>query len=292
MKLKNKKTLLEWLSTGIIINVRNEETFALKKSFRTNYRKLILIFFIAMAALFCINTWLSYVVIIRWFNSEDDRIVLKRKILSLNLTLDSLKKEIIFQENYIKHLRAIINGEEANFDIQSNSVKKNESFSLDNASVELEKISPEDSFLRASFETENSKVQFVADDSKTILSEITFIQPAHGVITSEFDPEIKHFGLDIVAKKDEPIKSVADGTVLLATWTYEAGYTVVIQHKSNILSVYKHNSTVFKNVGDFVRQGEVIALMGNTGKYTTGPHLHFEIWINGNPINPKKLINL
>lgn len=292
MKLKNKKTLLEWLSTGIIINVRNEETFALKKSFRTNYRKLILIFFIAMAALFCINTWLSYVVIIRWFNSEDDRIVLKRKILSLNLTLDSLKKEIIFQENYIKHLRAIINGEEANFDIQSNSVKKNESFSLDNASVELEKISPEDSFLRASFETENSKVQFVADDSKTILSEITFIQPAHGVITSEFDPEIKHFGLDIVAKKDEPIKSVADGTVLLATWTYEAGYTVVIQHKSNILSVYKHNSTVFKNVGDFVRQGEVIALMGNTGKYTTGPHLHFEIWINGNPVNPKKLINL
>lgn len=290
--MKARKSLLEWLKTRIIINIRNEETFALKRSFKTTYAKLLLFLGLGFVLLIVIYTWALNGLLGQWINPEYDQVVLNRKIIKLNRTIDSVNQVIASQEKYFHHLNAIVNGED--FENDKHGVKDKSAVVLasEDAISELAMISFEDSLLRSQFEIGNYKMETIIEERKTSLTDMILISPANGVISSEYDPKIKHFGLDIVSKTDEPIKTVADGTVVMASWTYDSGYILVIQHKSNIVSVYKHNSTLFKSVGEFVRQGEVVALMGNTGKYTTGPHLHFEIWFNGNPVNPKKFINL
>ena len=111
--------------------------------------------------------------------------------------------------------------------------------------------------------------------------------PVHGTLTSKFNPEIKHWGIDIAAKEDEPILATLSGTVILATWTIETGNTIQIQHDDNLISVYKHNSVLLKNAGDKVQAGDPIAIIGNSGEFTSGTHLHFEIWHDGVPVNPE-----
>jgi murein DD-endopeptidase MepM/ murein hydrolase activator NlpD len=96
--------------------------------------------------------------------------------------------------------------------------------------------------------------------------------------------------VDIVSKQNEAIKAVLDGTVILSNWTLETGYVIVIQHPQNIVSVYKHNSAVLKKTGEIVKAGDPIAILGNTGEMSSGSHLHFELWYNGTPVNPKDYI--
>ena len=112
-----------------------------------------------------------------------------------------------------------------------------------------------------------------------------------GIVTRKFSTAIDHYGVDIVSKSNEPVKAAADGTVIFADWSQESGNVIAIQHRGNIVSVYKHNSALLKKVGNFVNSGEVIAIIGNTGELTTGPHLHFELWYNGNPVNPEEFIS-
>ena len=112
------------------------------------------------------------------------------------------------------------------------------------------------------------------------------------IITDGFNPKTDHYGIDMVAQENEPVRSVADGVVIMSSWTLDGGYVVAIQHPGNLISVYKHNSELFKNVGNFVAAGEVVATIGNTGELTSGPHLHLELWHNGNPVNPEEYIAL
>ncbi len=117
-----------------------------------------------------------------------------------------------------------------------------------------------------------------------------FFTPIQGLITDKFNREEQHFGVDLVANPNEPIKAVLNGTVIMADWTSDNGYIIAIQHKDDLLSIYKHNSALLKKVGDYVRYGEVISIIGNTGKLSHGPHLHFELWYNGYPIDPEEAI--
>jgi murein DD-endopeptidase MepM/ murein hydrolase activator NlpD len=110
------------------------------------------------------------------------------------------------------------------------------------------------------------------------------------VLTAGFDPQNNHYGVDIVAKENEPVKTITDGTVILATWTLETGYIISIQHSNELISIYKHNSVLLKKIGDVVRGGEIISIIGNTGELTSGQHLHFELWYKGTPLNPQKFI--
>jgi len=123
------------------------------------------------------------------------------------------------------------------------------------------------------------------------MRESDIIEPVDGVISSEFQPEIRHYGIDILAPKNTAVKTIMDGFVFSSGWDLETGYTLGIQHKGNILSFYKHNSILLKEKGTFVRAGEAVAIIGNTGTLSSGPHLHFELWHNGKPVNPKDFIN-
>jgi len=115
--------------------------------------------------------------------------------------------------------------------------------------------------------------------------------PISGVVSSYFDPEKDHLGVDILAPHDTPVKAIWDGHVIMADWTLETGYTIGIQHADDMVSFYKHNASLLKKNGAFVRAGEAIAIIGNTGKLTSGPHLHFELWLQGKPVDPTNYID-
>ena len=150
------------------------------------------------------------------------------------------------------------------------------------------KPSVEDSILRAEVEAEES-ISLNSNLKEKKLNSF-FIKPVDGLITDGFNKKIGHFGVDVVSKKGAFISSIDDGMVLFSSWTHEFGYVLVIKHQNSFISFYKHNSEVFKSKGDYVKSGETIAIIGNSGKYSTGPHLHFELWKGSSPVNPMNYI--
>jgi murein DD-endopeptidase MepM/ murein hydrolase activator NlpD len=127
-------------------------------------------------------------------------------------------------------------------------------------------------------------------DAAALLNEYHFMQPTSGVVTDEYNINTGHYGIDIAAKRDQAVQSTLDGTVISTGFEVETGYTITIQHKDNLVTHYKHNAKLFKSVGNLVKAGDIIAAVGSTGSTSTGPHLHFEIWHLGKPLNPKDFI--
>ena len=211
----------------------------------------------------------------------------ERQLLVDNfMKVDSLEKIVAQKELYFDNLQSILvgKGTKKHF-IDRDSIKK-----VDN------KIAPIklDSSLYRQVDEDQFNVRYVEDETvlPTMLSTIKmhFYCPLKGDITNPHSPETGHYGIDIVSNAKDPILSVLDGTVIMAGWTLEAGYVIVVQHRNNIVSQYKHNSFLLKKIGDHVRAGEPLGIIGNTGEYTTGPHLHFELWQNGTPLNPTDYI--
>lgn len=207
------------------------------------------------------------------------------------MMVDSLEQQVEKKQAFITSFQRIVRGD---------SITDNESYYIANAgdravekeSMEGVDISEVDSQFRQEFEEDGVELLTVNSGSTSSqLDELFFFTPLTGIISSGYNPKIGHNGVDIVSRKNEPIKSVADGTVILASWTQDAGYVITVQHKSNVISVYKHNSSLLKKPGDFVNAGDVIAIIGNTGELTSGPHLHFELWYNGNPVDPEEFVS-
>ena len=119
---------------------------------------------------------------------------------------------------------------------------------------------------------------------------IFFIFPLNGYISRGFEPEKGHFGIDLVAKDGTPVYAAAGGFVVFSGFTNNFGHIIIISHSDDYLSIYKHCSVILKKEREFVRQGELIAQSGNSGLTTTGPHLHFEIWRSGKPIDPETVL--
>jgi len=209
----------------------------------------------------------------------------RRYIVQNALKTDSLERELQQWKIYLSNLHTILRGESPdNFE------------SLPDTSVRYKEIkftrSPEDSILRMQIEEEelfNLSILEVKTGSEKLPS-LHFFPPVKGVVTNSFNVQQNHFGVDVVAPPNEVVVAIADGTVILSSWTLETGYVLQIQHEGNLLSVYKHNSKLLKLTGTKVRAGEAIAIIGNSGEFTTGPHLHFELWHNGTPINPEQYI--
>lgn len=205
----------------------------------------------------------------------------KINVLRLQYTMDSIAKYSLIQEQYIENIRNIMNGENTAL-VESNSINGD--------SISLESMNPskqEDSF-RAQIERQD---KFNTFEEKPVYSKYSFYKPIEGLITDKFNPRLKHYGTDIVSTQNEPIKAIQGGTVVFSGWTSEDGYVITIQHPNNFISIYKHNSSLLKGLGDNVLSGEVIALIGNTGELSQGEHLHIEIWQNGYPLDPEKIIN-
>lgn len=130
----------------------------------------------------------------------------------------------------------------------------------------------------------------IRHQSNSLSGNYFFLAPVNGSISYGFDPSIRHFGIDILAPKNTPVKAIMDGFVISSDWTLETGNTICVQHPNNTISFYKHNSVLLKKTGDYVRAGEALAIIGNSGTLSDGPHLHFELWIQGQCVNPVEYI--
>jgi len=199
--------------------------------------------------------------------------------------LDSLEMEMQKRDAYFENIRRIVSGEEPEqINIPRETVIKK-------GSVTFQR-SAEDSILRNMIESDKSYT-LLGDGHKKIktsLSNVLFFPPVKGMVTSSFRMSEDHYGTDIVAAPNEVVKAVLAGTVIMASWTLETGHVIQLQHENDLISVYKHNAELLKGVGERVTAGEPIAIVGNSGEFTTGPHLHFELWHNGTPLNPENYV--
>lgn len=187
------------------------------------------------------------------------------------------------QEQYLENLKRVLSG-----DLPADDTLYAEAMAKP-AAVSFER-SREDSLLRLKIEQEERYNVSLSDrpaQNEGELSGIFFFTPLRGEITGRFDAAINHLGIDVVSSQNESVKAVLDGTVVLATWTTDGGFTIQIQHRNNLVSVYKHNSVLLKKEGDVVKAGDSIAIVGNSGELTDGPHLHFELWHKGKALNPE-----
>ena len=214
-------------------------------------------------------------------------VTMRRNILMSAIRLDSLERELVLRDKYFTNLNAIISGNEpvGPYSVQDTTGYYNE--------ITFRKI-PEDSVLRARVENEeryNLTLGSAAPENITSLAGLHFFPPVKGIISGKYDIRTKHYGTDIVTKPKSPVSAALDGTVIFTGWTMETGFVIEVQHTNNIVSVYKHNASLLKETGDIVRAGEPISIVGDSGElYTSGPHLHFEIWYQGSPLDPEKHI--
>ena len=285
--MASKKTLSNWLTNKYLLIIRNEENFAEKTTFRFNYARLFLLGSLLGLALLALAIWFVTVLLDQWLDPRHVQMVANRQVLELSMQIDSLEREVNHKDIYIENIRRILSG-----DIITDTLEASPETSLQSSDLSVA-IQPIDSQFRAEFEgTELSSLSINVSSSISELREIYLFSPLDGIVTDGFDPRQDHYGVDLVAKENEPVRCVADGVVIMSSWTLDGGYVIAVQHSGNLLSVYKHNSELFKNVGNFVVAGEVIATIGNTGELTSGPHLHLELWHNGNPVNPQEYIAL
>ena len=210
---------------------------------------------------------------------------IRRQMVSLNLLSDSLNNELANRERYLQNIKNIIEG---------NPIDTKPADSVNNFSSQMEltvEKTIEDSLLREQVESEE-KFNFLGSTTveKQNIENLLFFKPVNGLITESFNADEKHYGVDVVSKENELIKSALNGVVVFASWTSETGHVVAVQHENNLLSIYKHNSVLLKEQGETVEAGEAIAIIGNSGKWTSGPHLHFELWYNNRAVDPELYI--
>jgi len=208
---------------------------------------------------------------------------IQKNLIELSLKSDSLERVLFNRTVYLDNINNIISGNTLIAPTESDnpaSEKKNK--------IIFEK-SKVDSFFRLSVEAESKGSIYVKPVSNN--NYLLFFSPLSGLISDVYNSKTKHFGVDLVAKDKSRISSVLDGTVIISHWTSETGYVIAIQHKNDYISLYKHNSSLLKEVGDFINAGDHIAVIGNSGELSSGPHLHFELWHKGAPVNPEDYIS-
>ena len=201
--------------------------------------------------------------------------------IALSLRTDSIENDINLKNQQLSNIKTILMGEDFIDTLENNTLNN----------IDFEKLSlnptPADSIFRLNVERESRfNLSSEPNEKSSKFKELVFFPPLKGIIIDSFNISENHFGIDILSPKNEPIKSCLDGTVIISNWTKKTGYTIIIQHEYNLISVYKHNSILLKEIGQNVKSGDVIAIIGNSGSDSTGPHLHFELWHNGIPINP------
>jgi murein DD-endopeptidase MepM/ murein hydrolase activator NlpD len=285
--LKAKKTLSSALTTRYQLIIRNEENFAEKTSVGFTYSKLILFSFLLFILVFGMSLFLVETVLEKWFDPKYEQMVLNQQLYGLALKVDSLALEVNQKDRFIANFQRVLSGDTSDYKDPSKFLQ-GETLPLSRPS-KLE-IQSTDSAFRKDFEKSDLSLITLANVKRRELTEAFFFSPISGFISDRYNVKKGHYGVDIVSKKNEPVKCIADGTVVFSSWTQDAGYVVMIQHSANLISAYKHNAELYKKVGTFVNAGEIISLVGNSGELTNGPHLHFELWYNGNSLNPEEFV--
>ena len=283
MKEKEKKPLKERLLNKYRLVILNEETYEERLSYRLNRLNIFLL--TAFMALIIVTTTICLIAFtsIKEYIPGYDSTAL-RTIAAQNIEkLDSLTFVMEKNQDFINSIGSVILGEATEEEFKKETVINR----ADISDLDF-KTNLEDSLLRRIVEKED---RFNVLESASSKVKFVLFSPIYGEVTSAFDFGIKHLGTDIAASTNTPVKAVADGTIVLAEWTVETGFVVVVEHSFGLTSIYKHNSSGLISQGELVKAGQVLALSGNTGELSTGPHLHFELWRDGSPTNPEDYIS-
>ena len=268
-------------------SVINDHTFEeVWRIVLTRYNAFLLITFVLLFIIWGTSTLISFTNLREFIPGYPD-VTMRRNILISAIRLDSLDRELKLRDKYFENMNAIISGN------TPSEISFQQDTTRDYKSIKF-KTTPNDSALRARVENEeryNLTLGPSSSESTSGLASLHFFPPVKGIVSGKYDVRTKHFGTDIVTKPKALVSAVLDGTVVFTGWTMETGFVIEIQHPNNIISVYKHNASLLKETGDLVRAGDTISVVGDSGeRYTSGPHLHFEIWYKGSPLDPEKHI--
>ena len=282
---KKRGKLKQKLLNKYRLVVLNEETYEEQLYFRLT-RLNVMIISILLISIFVTGTVLLIASTpLKEFMPGYSSTAMRAQAAENAIKLDSLSRAYDQSIRYLNSIQQVLVGD-LKFDELNESPITLDSFSKRPKAIVSTSI--DDSLLRAMVDQED-KYNFQGG-SKSKINFVLF-PPAQGDLSQTYDPTNKHYAVDIVLKENAPIKAVADGTVIFSEWTAGTGHVIIIEHPFGLISAYKHNASLSKQQGDFVVAGEVIASAGNTGEFSTGWHLHFELWSDGYPMNPESFID-
>ena len=283
MKSRKQNFLRQKLLSKYRLVILNEESYEEKFSYGLSGLNVFLL--TAFLAILIIGLTASLIAFtsLKEYIPGYDSTELRTKALKNIEKVDSLTQVIDSNQEFINSIGGVITGEIQKKELKSDQNEVNEFFNY-----KALKTNKEDSILRKIVEKED---KFNALDPITKKVDFVLFSPVVGKVTSGFDFGSKHFGIDVALPLKTPIKAVAGGTVVFAEWTVQTGFVIILKHTFGLISIYKHNDSGLIKQGDLIEPGQVIAFSGNTGELTTGPHLHFELWREGNPINPEDYVN-
>ena len=282
---KQNKSFLKRIFNDYKVVISSEDTFEEKFSFKANKINALIIMLVYSIILISFTISIVFFTQLREMVPGYSSTDLLNRAIYLTKKIDSLEQQIALNNKFYKSIEDVLSGNIEEF------VPRDElsvDSSLTNSDFVTVSPNSQDSILRKYVENED---KFNLTNNELIIENKMFFSPIKGEITQSFNFNENHFAIDIAADIGTPVKSVLDGKIIFSEWSLETGYVVVIDHGENIISVYKHNSKILKEQNDFVQAGEVIAYSGNQGNLSTGPHLHFELWKNGTPIDPEPLLN-
>lgn len=286
--MNQKKTFFNWLTNRYIVVIRNEENFAEKTRFVTNYARLTVLSIFLFVLISLLSFYLVRNVMV-WFNPYQQDMELINQVARMTKEKDSL---LVLSQQHAKYnmaLQRILEGDTEAFLAADSIIESDEPFVQDE-NVKMPPQGPIVDKISKEFE-EGGKSSFKKGGYGDKLANMYFYTPINGIITQGFNVKKGQYGVKIAAKEDSTVHAIADGTVVFATWSEKDNYVIGIQHNSDIISVYKNNSLLLRRTGDFVRGGEALSFSNSSLKSPEESLLKLEIWYNGNPVNPEHLIN-
>lgn len=285
-KKKKEKKIARKLLNKYRLVILNEDTFEEQISFKLTRLNVFVAMMISSIILILMTTFLIAFTPLREYIPGYSSTSLNLKATRIAYKTDSLEQVIRVNEQYYNSIKNVLSGDVKNLDFNKDSVIA--MAKLDPDQIDL---SPSEEDMKLREEVLGEEKYSVFESAKTDKNLISLFAPVKGSITAKYDRKQRHYAVDIAVPKDTPVKAVADGTIIFAEWTAMTGYVMIIEHGNDLLSVYKHNSSLSKQQGDIVKAGEVIATAGSTGELSTGPHLHFELWSDGHANNPTDFID-
>ena len=286
---QKKRKLIHKLRSKYKLVILNDETYEEKLSFRLSRMNVFVVTGTLTILLIVLTIVLIAFTPLREYIPGYTDVSLYEKLHRLQNLTDSLEVVVDQRGQYMDNIRRILEGGDTIADYKE--ITEDTTREYENITITP---SAEDSMLRREFE-EQGRFRMLLGGAESrsgsrALSSYAFFTPLRGIVTNYFNPAAKHYGIDIVAVENEAVKATLDGIVTFTGWTLESGHTMVIQHHHDLLTIYQHNSILLKEKGSFVKAGDAIAIVGSSGELSTGPHLHFELWYDGVPVNPADFI--
>ncbi len=293
-KNTKKVSLLDRLRYKYRLIILNEDTFEQKASFLLSRMNLYVFSSVILVCVVLFVTFLIAFTPLKYYLPGVGYVDIRTQLLQMEQLTDSLGTEVERSNFWISNFHQILNGDLDESYYMADSMPKvaDENIDIESESEELKQFKEEVAEEIKEKPLINNATNIALTNTYRYFFPLNFIAPVEGVVTSTFDNDSNHLGIDIAGEEKENVRAVESGAIIVSDWNPETGYVVGIQHNSNTISFYKHNAKLLKKVGSFVKRGDVIALMGNTGKLSSGPHLHFELWKNGKAIDPLLFFDL